>query len=101
MLAFYVTHPRWPRLKLRLVAYQPTHGIEHSQKVVVQATDQSGMPIAEDPLHTFHASREEVQQYIEDSISDGWVFTQDVEERRRINRYRSEGRRLEGGARPA
>lgn len=51
MLAYRLTHPSWPRVQLRLLAYRPKASALPSDtlKVVLQSCH-NGQPIAESPI---------------------------------------------------
>ena len=92
MLALYATHPRWPKVRLRVVAYRPqADGRAGVVKLVVQATD-NGIPVAEDPLAAWLVQEREAEQFIQSSRADGWTLETDREEAERCRRYRQDGR---------
>lgn len=94
MLALYATHPRWPRLKLRVVSYHPS-GLENDGvvKLVVQATDK-GQVIAEDPIGAWLVPEKKAEQFIQASKADGWTLETDRAEAERCRRYRMDGRKV-------
>ncbi len=79
MIAYYAHHPRWPRLELRLVAYRPAAAPlpEGELKVVVQAMDAHGHPVAEDPLAVGHMSPLALAAMMTADRRDGWDFEPD------------------------
>ena len=73
-----VTSPAYPGLSLRLVAFSlmsmPGSGL---LKCSLQVIEQ-GHPIAEDPISVDWRSKEGLDEWIANSVADGWTFTNTV-----------------------
>ena len=79
MQTFIVTTPAHPGMKLRLLAYAPTCRYPSTDlKVVLQATDRMGRPIAEDPISTDWMPPSEFSAWVENQKTQGWVFKLEV-----------------------
>lgn len=75
MQSYDVTTPRYPRLKMRLLAYAPSGRYPSTDlKVTLQATDEEGHPIAEDPLASEFMTPYIFSSWLDAQRSDGWVI---------------------------
>jgi hypothetical protein len=62
----------YARVTLRLLAYaEYHHPLDGKQRFVVQVID-SGEPVAEDPIFEGRVTPDEIAEFIEASIDDGW-----------------------------
>lgn len=73
MLAYRLTHPSWPRVQLRLLAYRPKSSALPSDtlKVVLQSCH-NGEPIAESPIAEEPMTLMQLCQMLHKDLCDGW-----------------------------